>query len=136
MQNEGNQGRSAHLVDVLNLNHISSRASDNVRRFPKYCACEQEKGRPGMCYYFLKDKGYKCKSRKCFPRYTCVPKEFLAKNGKGKKVTVCIKRVSKRKIVPWVRKGAKKGYCKKILTKKMIFYVPYVRALPSEEIKE
>jgi len=98
-------------------------------RFPRTCPCKQVKARPGKCYYFLKSKGFKCKSRTCEPRYVCVPKKVAAKLAKkfGKVLLMCIRRVTRKRIVPWIRKG-RKGLCKSIRTRRRVFYVPYVRS--------
>ncbi len=100
------------------------------KKFPTFCTCRRTHGPPGVCFDFVESTHYKpsrrhryCERRRCTPKYECVSPKF----GKKKGSSVCIKRVSKTKIVRLRKKGynGKKLLCRSINTPKMIFYVPY-----------
>lgn len=105
------------------------------KKFPKSCPCKRVPGPPGYCYEFVKSPSRKCIRRRCTAKYMCVSKKYLKKylkkNKRGKTVEVCLRRISRRKVVPYTRKTWKgkgnfrKGFCRYIRTKKTVFYVPY-----------
>lgn len=102
------------------------------RRFPKSCTCKQMKGPPGYCHEFIRRKSSKCIRRRCISKYVCVSKRYLKKYGRHSGTSMCMRRISRRRVVPLTRETwipvygrFRKGFCEYVRTRRMVFYIPY-----------
>lgn len=88
-------------------------------KYPRFCPCKRARGPPGVCYEFLRDSKRRCKHRQCTPKYECVGHH--KRNGR-KRRTVCVRRVTRTKVVPY---GRRHGICRRVKTVRTMYYVPY-----------
>jgi len=96
-----------------------SKGESKDGQYPRYCPCRRAHGPPGVCYEFREGHKRRCDYRNCTPTYECVASR---KRRDREEQQVCIRRTTTTRVVPMT---GRPGFCRRMYTEKMIFYVPY-----------